>query len=399
MYESLATCPDDLLLFLHHVPYTYKLHSGKTVIQSIYDSHYEGAEAVEGYVRQWRSLRGLVDEQRYNDVLAQLEYQAGQAEVWRDAVTTWFAEASGIPDAKGRVGHYPGRFEAESMKLEGYTVRDVTPPEDASGGKAVACPTAVVRRHASNTMALPGWYTLHVEYFDQVGRRLALPLADQRPTHRRMDRIAADRTSAHAARLDSTSSTRRLITGRRAAPRRRNPRLKANPTAAKPPLWITSRLCRRLAQRAACGSSSPRVSVHDIGTLANPQDGNQWKAGSQRLRSAITGQRRRHEDLQRCYLQQAAGWHADSHPPAEPLAPIDSQEVWAAGVTYFRSRTARMAESETAGGGSFYDRVYNAERPELFFKALALSRRRARAAQSASAAIPNGTCPSRNWRW
>ena len=48
VYESLETCPDDLLLFLHHVPYTYKLHSGKTVIQYIYDSHYEGAEAVAG---------------------------------------------------------------------------------------------------------------------------------------------------------------------------------------------------------------------------------------------------------------------------------------------------------------------------------------------------------------
>src|SRR5579863_9623388 len=51
------------------------------------------------------------------------------------------------------------------------------------------------------------------------------------------------------------------------------------------------------------------------------------------------------------------------------LAPIGSQEVWAAGVTYFRSRDARMEESKSAGGGSFYDRVYNAERPELFFKA------------------------------
>jgi 2-dehydro-3-deoxy-D-arabinonate dehydratase len=51
------------------------------------------------------------------------------------------------------------------------------------------------------------------------------------------------------------------------------------------------------------------------------------------------------------------------------LAPIVSQEVWAAGVTYYRSRTARMEESEEAGGGSFYDRVYSAERPELFFKA------------------------------
>jgi 2-dehydro-3-deoxy-D-arabinonate dehydratase len=59
-------------------------------------------------------------------------------------------------------------------------------------------------------------------------------------------------------------------------------------------------------------------------------------------------------------------------PPPEPdtlLAPIVSQEVWAAGVTYFRSRTARMEESKDAGGGTFYDRVYAAERPEIFFKA------------------------------
>ncbi len=57
--------------------------------------------------------------------------------------------------------------------------------------------------------------------------------------------------------------------------------------------------------------------------------------------------------------------------PAKPLAPIEKQEVWAAGVTYFRSRSARMAEAETAGGGDFYDRVYQADRPELFMKATA----------------------------
>jgi 2-dehydro-3-deoxy-D-arabinonate dehydratase len=51
------------------------------------------------------------------------------------------------------------------------------------------------------------------------------------------------------------------------------------------------------------------------------------------------------------------------------LPPIESQEVWAAGVTYFRSRTARMEEAKTAGGGDFYDRVYVADRPELFLKA------------------------------
>jgi len=60
-------------------------------------------------------------------------------------------------------------------------------------------------------------------------------------------------------------------------------------------------------------------------------------------------------------------------PPAanEILAPIGSQEVWAAGVTYYRSRSARIEESKDAGGGTFYDRVYSAERPELFFKATA----------------------------
>jgi len=54
--------------------------------------------------------------------------------------------------------------------------------------------------------------------------------------------------------------------------------------------------------------------------------------------------------------------------PVNPGAPIGNQEVWAAGVTYLRSRTARMEESKDAGGGTFYDKVYHAERPELFFK-------------------------------
>ena len=56
-------------------------------------------------------------------------------------------------------------------------------------------------------------------------------------------------------------------------------------------------------------------------------------------------------------------------PPQEVLPPIGSQEVWAAGVTYYRSCSARMEESKSAGGGDFYDRVYQAARPELFFKA------------------------------
>jgi 2-dehydro-3-deoxy-D-arabinonate dehydratase len=57
-----------------------------------------------------------------------------------------------------------------------------------------------------------------------------------------------------------------------------------------------------------------------------------------------------------------------SFDPSTALAPIVSQEVWASGVTYYRSRSARIEESKDAGGGTFYDRVYTAERPELFFK-------------------------------
>jgi 2-dehydro-3-deoxy-D-arabinonate dehydratase len=57
------------------------------------------------------------------------------------------------------------------------------------------------------------------------------------------------------------------------------------------------------------------------------------------------------------------------NPETDAQAPIEQQEVWAAGVTYYRSRTARIEESKDAGGGDFYERVYSAARPELFFKA------------------------------
>ena len=79
------------------------------------------------------------------------------------------------------------------------------------------------------------------------------------------------------------------------------------------------------------------------------------------------------DDLRAFLLNSLAGLSPGSAPaPDVPLLPpIASQEVWAAGVTYFRSRSARMEESKSAGGGDFYDRVYHAERPELFFKATA----------------------------
>jgi alpha-glucuronidase len=108
-YESLADCPDDLLLFFHHVAYTYTLHSGKTVIQHVYDSHYDGAARAEDFISQWKSLRGRIEEARYSEVLAMFEYQAREAIRWRDAICQWIYQLSGISDQKGRIGVLPNR--------------------------------------------------------------------------------------------------------------------------------------------------------------------------------------------------------------------------------------------------------------------------------------------------
>ena len=83
---------------MHHVPYTYKLHSGKTVIQYIYDIHYQGANEAALLVDQWASLKGKVDNKFFDDVSARLQYQAGHAIVWRDAIVQYFLKQSGVPD-------------------------------------------------------------------------------------------------------------------------------------------------------------------------------------------------------------------------------------------------------------------------------------------------------------
>jgi len=102
MYESLATCPDELLLFFHHVPYSHVLHSGKTVIQHIYDTHFDGAEQAVELLKSWRSLEGKMDEERFWSVLSRLEEQVEHAAHWRDVINTYFYRKSGVPDAAGR---------------------------------------------------------------------------------------------------------------------------------------------------------------------------------------------------------------------------------------------------------------------------------------------------------
>ncbi len=102
-YENLETCPDELLLFMHHVPYTHRLHSGKTVIQHIYDSHYEGAEEAVRMRSAWCSLKDKLDKKRYERVLERFDEQVRSAAEWRDAICTYYRQKSGIADEKGRI--------------------------------------------------------------------------------------------------------------------------------------------------------------------------------------------------------------------------------------------------------------------------------------------------------
>ncbi len=219
VFESLATCPETLLLFMHHVPYTYRLHSGTTVIQHIYDRHFAGAAEAADSVRRWRTLRGRIDEQRFDEVLARLTYQAGHAEEWRDAVDRYFFAKSGIPDEKGRVGAGtpPGRIEAESMQLlQGYAPVDVTPPEAASGARGIRCaPTTLsLASHAPcvarfRYAGAAGPHDLTIRYFDpnSGSARFKLSVAG-----RVVDEWFAD-DQLPSNKLDAHTSSRRRVTG------------------------------------------------------------------------------------------------------------------------------------------------------------------------------------------
>jgi alpha-glucuronidase len=101
-YETPETCPDELLLFFHHLPYTHLLKSGKTVIQHIYDTHFDGVEQVKGLRKSWERLKDKVDPKCFEKVRERLEQQLEQAEEWRDVINTYFFRKTGIPDRFGR---------------------------------------------------------------------------------------------------------------------------------------------------------------------------------------------------------------------------------------------------------------------------------------------------------
>lgn len=102
IYNSPAACPDELALFFHHLPYTHVLHSGKTVIQHIYDAHFEGYDEAVKLAEKWETLKGKVDDGIFENVSERFKRQLYNAKEWCDQVNTYFHRISGIEDEKGR---------------------------------------------------------------------------------------------------------------------------------------------------------------------------------------------------------------------------------------------------------------------------------------------------------
>lgn len=102
VYESLDSCPDELLLFFHHVPYAHVLRSGSTVIQHVYDTHFAGVREVERVIGAWEGADGLLPAEVVARVRERLAEQLRCAREWRDQVNTYFFRKSGVPDARGR---------------------------------------------------------------------------------------------------------------------------------------------------------------------------------------------------------------------------------------------------------------------------------------------------------
>ncbi|MFA9379574.1 MAG: alpha-glucuronidase, partial [Acetanaerobacterium sp.] len=103
LFDNVSTCPEELLLYFNRLPYTYVLKSGKTLLQHIYDTHFEGVEDVEGFISLWASLEGLLPAETFDSVRERLARQLENAKEWRDVINTYFYRFTGTPDEKGRL--------------------------------------------------------------------------------------------------------------------------------------------------------------------------------------------------------------------------------------------------------------------------------------------------------
>ena len=91
-YDNLATCPEEYLLWFHHVPWTYKMKNGNTLWQEMQQHYNRGVSEVEDFVRIWHSLKPHVDEQRYREVDERLQKHLQNAREWRDVCLGYFGK-------------------------------------------------------------------------------------------------------------------------------------------------------------------------------------------------------------------------------------------------------------------------------------------------------------------
>jgi len=102
LYADPSTCPENLILFFHRLRYDYKMKNGQTLLQNIYDTHFEGYDEVESMLEDWKSLKDSLESEVYTSVLSRFERQIANAREWRDQINTYFKRKTGKNDEKGR---------------------------------------------------------------------------------------------------------------------------------------------------------------------------------------------------------------------------------------------------------------------------------------------------------
>jgi alpha-glucuronidase len=102
MFADPCACPENLLLFFHRLRYDFVMKNGQTLLQNIYDTHFEGYEEAAAMIEEWKSLKDSLESGVYNSVLSHFERQLANAREWCDQINTYFWRRTGISDAKGR---------------------------------------------------------------------------------------------------------------------------------------------------------------------------------------------------------------------------------------------------------------------------------------------------------
>jgi alpha-glucuronidase len=102
MFADPQTCPENLLLFFHRLRYDFVMKNGQTLLQNIYDTHFEGYDEAASLLEDWKNLRGELEKEVYESVLSRFERQLNNAKEWRDQINSYFWRKTGIADKKGR---------------------------------------------------------------------------------------------------------------------------------------------------------------------------------------------------------------------------------------------------------------------------------------------------------